>query len=233
MFKVRSYKKELLDNSGIPKEDLYQNLSELNIINSLLGGYNVILSGIKKLIALKTREEIYVLDIGSGGGDTLKSIDKKFNQKHSLQLTGVDLKEDCITYAKENCKGHNIQFIHSDYRELQSDSTEYDIITASLFCHHLNDEEIVALLKWMYCNAKLGIVINDIHRHFLAYHSIRLLTHFFSSSYLVKNDAPLSVLRAFTKKELIELINNAGISDYSITWKWAFRWMVCIKTAKN
>jgi hypothetical protein len=82
-------------------------------------------------------------------------------------------------------------------------------------------------------NAERGIVINDLHRHFLAYHSIRILTQLFSSSYLVKNDAPLSVLRAFRKHELIKLMEQAEISDYQIIWKWAFRWMICIKISNK
>ncbi|MBA4057205.1 MAG: SAM-dependent methyltransferase, partial [Marivirga sp.] len=71
-------------------------------------------------------------------------------------------------------------------------------------------------------------IINDIHRHSLAYYSIRLLTKVFSKSSMVKFDAPLSVRRAFTKKELLEILNEAGIKKYTIQWKWAFRWQVLV-----
>ena len=110
MFKERSHTKELLDNPEIPIEDLYQNLRELNTINTLLGGYNVILSGINKLISNNTKDQIRILDIGSGGGDTLKFIRKKLKTNGSIILTGVDLKEDCINYSVANCKGLDINF---------------------------------------------------------------------------------------------------------------------------
>ena len=71
---------------------------------------------------------------------------------------------------------------------------------------------ILMNLSWLKCfggcmeTAKHGFFINDLHRHPLAYHSIRILTSLFSKSYLVKNDAPLSVLRGFKKKELEDLL---------------------------
>jgi hypothetical protein len=43
---------------------------------------------------------------------------------------------------------------------------------------------------------------------------------------MVKHDAPLSVLRAFTKRELVEILEKAGLIDYRIKWRWAFRWQV-------
>ena len=79
----------------------------------------------------------------------------------------------------------------------------------------------------------VGFFINDLHRHPFAYYSIKWLTKLFSKSYLVKNDAPLSVLRGFKKKEL-EMFNfqcsppdrRAGILNARLKWKWAFRWLL-------
>jgi ubiquinone/menaquinone biosynthesis C-methylase UbiE len=181
------------------------------------------------LLPANIKGKLKVLDIGSGGGDTLRMIDKTFGKNYELSLTGVDLKKDCIDYARENCSKYDITFIESDYRNLLAVDQDYDIITASLFCHHLTDNEIVELLKWTKQNARAGILINDLERHFLAYYSIRWLTKLFSSSYLVKNDAPLSVLRSFKRNEIVELLDRAGIRNYTIKWKWAFRWLIVIK----
>jgi len=72
-------------------------------------------------------------------------------------------------------------------------------------------------------NSAIGFFINDLQRHPLAYNSIKYITKFFSKSYLVKNDAPLSVLRGFKKREWQNIFEKAEISDYSLRWKWAFR----------
>ncbi|MDQ2657524.1 MAG: SAM-dependent methyltransferase, partial [Bacteroidota bacterium] len=69
-----------------------------------------------------------------------------------------------------------------------------------------------------------------IHRHWLAYYSIKWLTRMFSKSAMVRHDAPLSVHRAFRKSELEEILRRAGLVDYKIKWRWAFRWQVIVRT---
>ena len=104
-----------------------------------------------------------------------------------------------------------------------------DIVVATLFIHHFSGERLVALLSRLHAYAGLGLVINDLHRHPVAWHAIGLLTRWFSKSEMVKNDAPLSVARGFTRKELEDVLKAAGISNYTIRWKWAFRWQVVVE----
>jgi hypothetical protein len=75
---------------------------------------------------------------------------------------------------------------------------------------------------------KAILIINDLERNRFAYYAIKYLTKFFSKSYLVKNDAPLSVLRGFKKTEWIEMIQLAGAKNYSVKNKWAFRHEVIV-----
>ena len=75
---------------------------------------------------------------------------------------------------------------------------------------------------------RVSIILNDLHRHWLAYYSIAWLTRWFSRSYLVKHDAKLSVWRAFHRHELTRIIADAGFTDFRIRWRWAFRWEVVI-----
>lgn len=235
LFAHRSSEKELLDQEDIPQKDLFQNLKELDAINRMLGGYQAIFKGINKLIPKPRKQAVRVLDIGSGGGDTLRQIYRKYNGRLELHLTGVDLKPDCIQYAQNRNKNLPLHFIESNYKDIfrLEENTQYDIITASLFCHHLSDDELIKLFSWMNNNARTGFIINDIHRNPWAYYSIKYITKLFSKSYLVKNDAALSVLRAFKKAELENLLQQAGIENYRIEWIWAFRWLVTVKTAEN
>jgi hypothetical protein len=102
------------------------------------------------------------------------------------------------------------------------------IIFSSLFCHHFGEDDLVEQLRWMREQSSIGFFINDLHRHVLAYQSIRLLVSLFSRSYLVKNDAPLSVLRGFRRAEWKEVLHRAGIGHYTLKWKWAFRWLLIV-----
>ena len=146
-------------------------------------------------------------------------------------MTGVDIKKDCIDYANANAANADITFIQQDYRDYIRKNQDVDIIITSLFCHHLKDAEIVDLLEWMASHAKVGFIINDLHRHWLAYYSIKWLTQLFSKSYLVKNDAPLSVHRAFKRRDWQSYIDEIKHSGIGIKWSWAFRWLIWAKTS--
>jgi 2-polyprenyl-3-methyl-5-hydroxy-6-metoxy-1,4-benzoquinol methylase len=226
--KNRSYEAELLDADNIPQKDLYLNLKELNNINTLLGGHNITLKGIAAF-NLKPNKTYHLLDIGCGGGDNLRVIADWGRRKGlQLQLTGVDLKTDCINYAKEHCKAYpEIHFICSDYKDLLNQNTTYDIIFTALFCHHFKEEDLSILFRYKQQHANLGFFINDLHRHPLAYYSIKFLTALFSKSYLVKNDAGLSVKRGFSKTELLQLLKT--FTNLEVKWMWAFRWLVIVR----
>ncbi len=107
-----------------------------------------------------------------------------------------------------------------------------DIIFSSLFCHHFTNNELVEQLRWMHQNCTLGFFINDLERNAFAYHSIKIITKIFSSSYLVKNDAPLSVARGFRKEEWLQILQETGIKNFKIEWKWAFRYLITYKHAR-
>ncbi|HSY61457.1 MAG TPA: methyltransferase domain-containing protein [Cytophaga sp.] len=230
MLNYRSDKNELLDGDNIPAADLFQNLKELDTINTLLGGYKISLSALNAVI---TSNKLYTLvDIGCGGGDTLKYI---FNwnkrAKKNLSLVGIDIKPVCIEYAKINTVALPIRYICDDYRCLYEHENNVDIIHASLFCHHLTEEQLVELVAFA-LKHKAILIINDLERNPIAYYSIKWLTQFFSKSYLVKNDAPLSVARGFKKNEWRKILRKAGATDFTIKSKWAFRHQVIVYGTK-
>jgi ubiquinone/menaquinone biosynthesis C-methylase UbiE len=226
-FSFRSDRKELLDQPNIPAADIMRNMYELAIINQQLGGHAITWKGFTCLA--KKGKKIHVGEIGCGGGDNLKAIEKKASGKYAgLSITGIDINPDCIGIAENKSWTTPCRFLVSDYIKIDFRSKP-DILFCSLFCHHFNEDDLIRMFRWMQQNSRSGFFINDLHRHPLAYHSIRFLTAIFSKSYLVKHDAPLSVLRGFKKKELEDLLNKAGIRNYTIQWKWAFRWLVIVR----
>jgi 2-polyprenyl-3-methyl-5-hydroxy-6-metoxy-1,4-benzoquinol methylase len=112
-------------------------------------------------------------------------------------------------------------------------SNQFDIVISSLFTHHFADENWIRLIQKMADCAAEYVVINDLHRHWFAYHSIGVLTSVFSKSEMVKHDSKLSVLRSFKREELEKLLKKGGFKIFSIKWMWAFRWQICIETGKN
>src|SRR5829696_7894579 len=96
-FKHRSYQKELLDRDDIPFDDIKRNMQELDFINRGLGGHAITLSGFRKM-AEQSHGLIQVVEIGCGGGDNLRVIEK-WAWQHGLkvELKGIDINPECIT----------------------------------------------------------------------------------------------------------------------------------------
>lgn len=223
--RYRSYEQELLDQENIPFPDIERNMRELNTINTLLGGHTITLNAFRQLLG--GCRTITVCEIGCGGGDNL-AILVKWCRKNNVRINciGIDIKPECLEVAKKRIELQgNTRWIANDYARVHLDEKP-DIIFSSLFCHHFTEEQLVAQLQWMQANSQIGFFINDLHRHWLAYYSISLLTRFFSRSYLVKNDAPQSVARGFKKNEWRNICRIAGIRQPQIRWEWAFRHLI-------
>lgn len=234
-FQQRSYKKELLDQCDIPFAAIQRNMQELDFINRHLGGHDITLDGIVALVQRTAifNKQLKIVEIGCGGGDNLRAVkDWAAHVKFPVLLTGIDSNPECIAFAREQQRNSSIQFVCSDYRSV-SFPDRPDIVFSSLFCHHFTDAELVAQLQWMQENAALGFFINDLHRHPLAYWSIRLLTRLFSRSYLVRHDAPLSVQRGFRRRDWKRLFAAAQIKSYRCRWRWAFRWLITCNNHAN
>lgn len=230
-FAKRSYKKEILDGDAIPFADIRQNLKELNIINTLLGGHKITIEGIKNILDFNTKiPQLTVCEVGCGGGDNLKAIENwSVKNNIKIQFIGIDIKRECIEFAQQQYPSLNCHWIISNYEDVIFNNTRPDIIFSSLFCHHFTEAELIKILQWKKEQSTKGFFINDLHRNRLAFYSIKFITQLFSRSYLVKNDAPLSVARGFITLEWRKLFQEAGIKKYIIQWKWAFRHLIIFK----
>ncbi len=225
-FTNRSSDIEIMDDLNCNGEVVHQTLRELEFINRWLGGNVVTLQAVKRLVADHKKETIHIADLGCGGGDMLKLLaDWGRKNKLILRLIGIDANPHIIAFAIENCKSYpEITFETLDIFSPDFQSRKYDIVMGTLFYHHFSQNTLADFFLKLNHQVNIGIIINDIHRHWLAFHSIRLLTKFFSKSSMVRFDAPLSVLRAFTKQELADIFTRADIQSYQLKWRWAFRW---------
>lgn len=224
---VRSLLPEKMDDLNAPENELKQNLIELEVINKFLGGYAVVLDALNKFAATK---ELKITDLGCGGGDTLRAIAKWAKKKNiNAELVGIDLNPVMIAYAQSaSIAFPEIRYNVANIFDGNLLKERRDIVVCSLFCHHFDDEQLINLLKRMKLMAGTAIIINDLHRHWLAYYGISILTSLFSKTYMVKHDARLSVAKAFTRKEWTSLLASAGIHHYSLKWRWAWRWELII-----
>ncbi|MEN2280533.1 methyltransferase domain-containing protein [Algoriphagus sp. SE2] len=229
-FSQRSTEKELMDDLDCSGEELAQTLRELKTINKWLGGNYVTTNGLSKIFKKYPKESYSVADIGCGGGDMIRVMyDWAKNKKEQVTFTGVDANRNIIELASVRLSDlPKISLKVQNVFDTEFSDDKVDISTCTLFTHHFTDSELIGLLKSLKAKSSLGIVINDLHRHWFAFYSIKFLTSLFSKSAMVQNDASLSVLRSFSKNDWENILRKSGITDFTISWHWAFRWQVNI-----
>ena len=231
-FSKRSSEDEIMDDLNGSGKDLDQALRELDTINYLLGGNYVTLNGIDQLLHATPLPRILdIVDVGCGGGDILKRIRALLDRKNiRATLTGIDANKNVVAFASTHTlPSMNIRYEYVNIFSEEFKAKRFDIVTGTLFFHHFTNNQLVEFLRQLKGQASLGLIINDIHRHWFSYYSIKWLTQLFSKSAMVKHDAPQSVLRAFSKEELVAILQQAGIVNYRIRWRWAFRWQVIVR----
>lgn len=224
-FEARSEALELMDDPALDPGELAETLAQLAVINERLGGHAATLAGLARLVPPGPRE-LDVLDVGCGGGDTARAVVEWARRRgQAARVRGIDLSSETVACARRACAGTpGLEFAAADLFDLPA--RRYDVVHAALVLHHLPDETAARSLARMFELSRLGIVINDLHRHPAAYHAIKAVTAVASRNRLIRHDAPLSVLRAFRRRELEDLARRAGLGGVEISWRWAFRWVL-------
>ena len=148
---------ELMDGD-CSYEDFRDCLRSLEQVNRWLLGYRPTLAWLERL-PREPHEPMRIVDVGSGGGDLLRQIAVWARRRGiAVKLTGIDLNPYAARAAAESTpKELGIAWVTGDALEYRPEKP-MDIVVSSLMAHHLEDEEIVALLRWMEATAQSGLV---------------------------------------------------------------------------
>ena len=229
--KERTDKEELMDDFSIGGDLLRDTLDKLENINRWLGGNKVTINGLKAILKNHPKaQEITIIDIGCGHGDILRDV-AKFGRKHDykFKLVGIDANPTAIEYANELSVAYpELSFETQDIFSTEFKNRKVDIVLATLFLHHFKEPVLFSFLENTVKQTKIGIVVNDLHRHKLAYYLFMLLSIFISNKMIIE-DGLTSVLRGFKRKDLDSISNKINIKP-EISWKWAFRFLWILKS---
>ncbi|MBO9730143.1 MAG: methyltransferase domain-containing protein [Chitinophaga sp.] len=223
----RSQAPEIMDDFNMEGALLKETLQKIAQINRLLGGNRITVKGVAALIKdIPADQTISIVDVGCGNGDMLRQLSsygKKINRR--FELIGIDANLTTVTYARELSRQYpDIQYYCQDIMAPAFREQRYDIILCTLTLHHFTEKEIRHLMTIFREQARIGIVVNDLHRSALAYRLFQLICLVFNLNSMVRADGQVSILRGFKKKELHHLSAELNIGAYSLQWKWAFRY---------
>ena len=228
--KQRTNKEELMDDFSIGGDLLRDTLDKLEKINRWLGGNKVTINGLKSILKKHPKEqEITIIDIGCGHGDILRDVAKFGRKNHfKFKLIGVDANPTAIEYANDLSVDYpELSFETQDIFSNEFKNRKVDVVLATLFLHHFKEPELVSFLENTLIQTKIGIVVNDLHRHKLAYYLFMLLSIFISNKMIIE-DGLTSVIRGFKRKDLEKISNTINVIT-NISWKWAFRYLWILK----
>jgi ubiquinone/menaquinone biosynthesis C-methylase UbiE len=223
----RSNQPELMDDFQEGRKNLQIVFDDINRVNSVLGGNNITVNAVAKLIQQNPQEQYTIVDMGCGDGNMLREIAKYCNKKAiKVRLIGVDLNTEALELAKVASKSYSeIEYYHKDILALKITDLNCDIVITTLTMHHFEDKELLTFLKKFNQLARIGVVINDLQRSRWAYYLFKVFSLIFIKTETAKIDGLISISRGFLKSDLIAYSKTLPTVKHDICWKWAFRYV--------
>lgn len=243
-FQTRTNEDELMDDFSITDMRLTTALEQLRTVNGWLGGYRTTMAILAPwLQAQSVDRPIRILDLGTGIADFPEYIVSWATQQSppiDLEIIAVDANPVTVDYARQALLKRlparlnaMIKVEVADALNLPYTDREFDIAMGAMFLHHFAEERAVTIVRSMQRVSSSGIIINDLHRHPLAYFGIYAFTRLLRASEMMQNDGPISVLRGFQADELRTIGQKAGLSNIAIRWYWPFRWVLSTLSSES
>ncbi|MBA3237450.1 MAG: methyltransferase domain-containing protein [Parachlamydiaceae bacterium] len=222
---------ELIDlgPSHYTSEEYNECLYQLGRIGRLLGGDRATIWAFNQL----PKNPKSILDVGCGGGQITRKLAYQYPQ---AKVRGIDLSKEAIAFAKAgtNPLPRNLKFSICKTPELLEPPKSVDVVTSTLVCHHLSDDEIIDFLKRSLTIAREAVIFNDLHRHPLATLVFSAIAPICFRNRLIYHDGLLSIKRAFKRSDILAFLDAAKIprKAFSLTWHCPFRWILIVYPKK-
>jgi SAM-dependent methyltransferase len=209
---------ELIDRPGIGQAMLREELQILESANKRFGGHRLVLHYVQRLAVSKQITSLSVVDLGTGLADVPRAI---VNWARTRQLpvavSAVDGNPDVLRLAQESCRDWpEIHLEQHDMRALPYAANSFDLVLCSLALHHFGATDAAAILRRIQEVARLGYIVNDLRRNWLAIWMTELLSLTVIRSRILRHDAPQSCRAAFTVHELRTMAQHAEMKKFQI-----------------
>jgi 2-polyprenyl-3-methyl-5-hydroxy-6-metoxy-1,4-benzoquinol methylase len=224
---IRSRAPEQMDAADLDPAVYARILTDLATVNSVTLARLPTLAFLKR--ALAGRRNVRLLDVGFGDGDMLRSIARWTARRGiAAELVGVDLNPNSAPAARAATPADMpIDYRTGDYADLAGGG--FDLVISSLVAHHMADDELIAFLRFMETEARIGWLINDIHRLRLAHVGFPILARIMRWHRIVREDGTLSIARGFRPDEWTPYLARAGIPVGAVHVVRRFPFRLCVE----
>lgn len=208
---------ERLDADLGTPEQVQSSLADLRMLNRWFGGTSTAAALLKRISAAKGMTQLSLLDVAGASGDVAAGVDA------ALAPQGVRVQSVVLDQAVSHLSsGNGLPTICGSALHLPFRDSTFDVVGCSLFLHHLEPSQIGPFLREAMRCARIAVMINDLRRslvHWIAAGAGRVLYR----SPLTAHDAPASVRRAYTARELRHILVEAGYPQAEFTHHYFYR----------
>lgn len=227
----RDGRAELMDASAEIGDaaELDANFRDIERVNRLLGGTATVLRHLPALLAtVPAGRPATILDIATGSADIPLAIARWARRRgRPVAITASDVSDEILAVARRRVGGGTeITLARYDARAVPLPDGAFDIVVCSLALHHFGPEDAVRILREMARLSSEGFILNDLRRGRLGFAAAWVAARCTTRNRLTRNDAPLSVRRAYTVPEIADLLRRAEITGATVTTHPWFRMAV-------
>ena len=220
---------ELMDLPGFDPMLLREELQMLEALNRRLNGHKLTLGYVERLLGSIRCESLSVLDLGTGAADIPRAITAWARERHlPVTITAVDRNPEVLKIAQELCRDWpEIRLVQHDLRSLPYAPESFDLVLCSQALHHFDSADAILILEQIKKLARIGYIISDLRRNWLAIGAMELLLFTMFRSRVFRHDARQSFRAAFTISEIRALTAKAGLDNCQIhRHHWFFRMII-------
>ena len=222
----RDLQDELMDDPRLEAARHERALDALQRVNRVSLVANRVWNEVRTL-GRRADGPVQVLDVACGGGDVLHAVGRRAARAGlPVRLRGCDRSPVALDRARRSApRGLDIDFVELDALtdDLPGPS---DLVTTSLFLHHLERSDAVTLLRRMAEASEAVLLVQDLRRTRLGYLFAWIGAHTLTGSDVVRVDGPRSVRGAFTTDEVRSICSDAGLSGAAVENRWPQRFTI-------
>jgi 2-polyprenyl-3-methyl-5-hydroxy-6-metoxy-1,4-benzoquinol methylase len=230
--KERRCQPEIMDDPALEPTRHMQALRALSRINWISASDRILWNSLAPMARLDPGRTLRVLDVATGGGDVPIRLWRRARRAGlKLDIHGGDISPTAVAVARQKAEaaGADVTFFRLDIHD--DIPAGFDVLTCSLFLHHLAEAEALALLSQLRRAAGRMVLINDLRRCRLGFLLAWLATRILTTSAVARVDGPRSVEAAFTLAEVRALADRAGMESAEISRRWPCRYLLAWRRA--
>lgn len=223
---------ELMDAADVDPIEHRRALNGLRRINAISRTASVMASPIAAFARERNLARLRILDVASGGGDVPIDFALALRGKGiDIELTLFDQSDVGLADARKRASkiGLPVQTrMGNAFTALPGQ--DYDVVTCSLFLHHLDRAECIAVMRQMKGAACGLIIVSDLERSRAGLIAAQVGCRLLSRSRIVHHDGPASVRGAWTQGELHELARDASLEGATLRRCFPWRLLLTCRT---